>query len=263
MAIRDNRPRTEQLRSMLSGLGAKKLEKIDDGLLALLLGTSIADVQRKARTRFNARTRLEHRDGNGTSFLSLQRWPAQRILDLRVNTPILDFLRIYEPDEIELYEYQAQVRVYSWKMVNATISGQSIWGQSAWGTLFPPIPKSVHVTYAYGFAQIDVDDTTGLVTRTTFDGGQTWETGDTRHEQDEDVLTKLRMAALCDAAASYLAQIAGQSVGTVTAVSFDGFSKTLNPQAYGPQVQALVEQRDQLLERERRPYFATAGITPI
>jgi hypothetical protein len=85
--------------------------------------------------------------------------------------------------------------------------------------------------------------------------------GDTRDEDAPEHLVKLQMAALNDAAASYLAQVAGQGVGLVSAVSFDGFSKTMNPQAYGPQVQALVEQREQLMAREQRPYFATVGIT--
>lgn len=256
MAFRDNRPTAQDLRLMLSGLGAKKLDKIDDGLLAMLLGASIADVQTKCRTAFNARQRVEHRDGNGTSFMNLQRWPAQTMVDLRVETPILSWIRIYEPDEIKLYEYQAQVKVFTYKMVNATITGQSLWAASAWGTIFPPVPKSVHITYCYGFAQYDED-----ANLTTFDRGATSVAGDQRHEQDELWLPKLQMAALCDAAASYLGQIASLAgAGPISAVSFDGFSKTMNPQAYGQQVQDLAERRDGLLERTKRPYFATVGI---
>lgn len=240
---------------MLSGLSAKHLDRIDDGVLAMLLGVCIQDVQRKARTRFNARSRLESRDGNGTSFLTLFRWPVMRVRDVRVETPILGFIRVYQTDEIKIYSFQGQLRIFTYKMVAATMTGGSMATQTAWGTIFPPLPQCVHVTYNYGFGQYDA-----AANLTTYDGGTTSEAGDTRHEDEEGHLLKLQMAALCDAAASYLAQIAGQAVGLITAVSFDGFSKSMNPQAYGPQVQSLIERRDELLERQKRPFMVTVGI---
>jgi hypothetical protein len=140
-------------------------------------------------------------------------------------------------------------------MVAETVTGTSP-GPRELGHDLPADPRRVEITYNFGFGQYDPD----AANVTTYDGGATSEAGDTRDEDEAVPLAKLQMAALCDAAASYLAQIAGQAVGLVTAVSFDGFSKTLNPQAYGPQVQALVEQRDKLLEREKRPFMVTVGI---
>src|SRR4051794_40756988 len=120
MALRDNRPTTDRLRRQLSGAD---LSLVDDVMLGELLEASIAWVADKASTSFNARLmRDELYDGNGTAMLTLRRWPVLRVDDLRVETPILGYTRVYTPPEIRLYRRQAQIKVFTYQMVASTFT---------------------------------------------------------------------------------------------------------------------------------------------
>ncbi len=252
MPFQDNRPTVDRLRRVLGQTPG--IETVEDLDLQELLDASVADVELKATTSFNGRVTTEHRDGNGTAQMTLFKSPATSVRDARVETPILGYTRVYEPDEIKLYRRQAIVRIFTYKMLAQTITGQAL-DHLNWGTIFPPLPQAVHITYTYGFPQYDPDANV-----TSLDGGVTSAPGDLREPEERQWLQQLQQAAVCDAAASYLAQTAGQAVGLLSSVSFDGYSESSNPQAYGAQVQALVEKRDELLARRKRMFFATTGL---
>ena len=86
----------------------------------------------------------------------------------------------------------------------------------------------------------------------------TSEAGDTRDPNSNNWLINLQQAAVCDAAACFLAQSAGLGVGLVTSVSFDGYSRGLNPNAFSEQVKALIARRDELLKRRKRAFYMSS-----
>lgn len=262
MAFTDNRPTVDRLERQLrvslpaaaDTLGIT-LDDVDPELLAELLEASIDWVEDAAKTSFNGRARTENRDGNGTNQMALLRWPIGRVRLVRVTLPILALERTYtassppqESDEVKVYRFQGRLTIFTYKLAAEQASLHL--DQQVYGNIFPDLPQCVHVDYTYGFPQYD--ETNDV---TTWDGGVTTEAGDTRTSDDKRHVRQLATAAICDAAASFLSQAAGLGVGLVTSVSFDGFSKSLNPQAYGTQVQALIERRDSMIERRRRGFY--------
>jgi hypothetical protein len=227
--------------------------KIDPTLLDDMLAASIFWAEDQARTRFNGREIVELYDGNGTTGLGLRRWPIGRVREVRVSLPVLALDRAYTGEEIKTYRFQGRLTIFTYKLAAEHASLHL--DRHVYGNILPPIPQCVKVTYTYGFPQYDPDQL-----RTTFDGGATFEVGDTRDPLDERHVNQLQQAVICDAAASFLGQAAALGVGLVQSVSFDGFSETMNAQAYGPVVEALITRRDALIaRRKRRMSLVTTG----
>lgn len=239
-----------QVSSTLGELGLD-VSKIDPALLEDYLDTAIAFVEGEAHTSFDGRQIVEVRDGNGTQQMGLFRWPIGRVRDVTVKLPVLALTRTYTPDEIKVYRFQGRISIFTFKLAaqNASLHLD----QQIYGNIFPTLPQCVFVTYTYGFPQYDA-----AAQVTTFDGGATTEPGDTRDQLDLRHLKKLHSATVYDAAAGYLAHCGGLQVGVLQSVSFDGFSKTLNPQAYATQAQALQARRDELLTKSKRGMLLTA-----
>jgi hypothetical protein len=248
MALLDNRPNVARLRRQLTGAD---LTGVSDEVLQELLDASIAYVEDVVGGPFNGRQATEVRDGNGTSELSLFHRPITSVSLVRVSLPVLALDRTYTADEVKVYALQGRIRIFTFKL--AAEQATLYLDQQVNGNIFPTLPKCVTVTYTYGFPQYDPD-----ANQTSLDGGATLTPGDTRDPMLVNRLTQVQQAAVADAAASYLAQLGALSVGTVQSVSFDGFSKSLNPQAYGPQVEALIQRRDALLERNKRKFILSS-----
>lgn len=259
--VLDNRPQLQAVLDRLSGLPSTVLGSFNPPfypLLQSLLDASIAWVEDEATTAFNPKqytiANPDRYDGNGTNQLTVRKRPILSVQQLQVVTPILGYVRVYKPEEIRLYAKQGIIKVFTYKLAVEQALLASV-DYQAWGSLFPPLPLAVEVAYTYGYPQYDPK-----LDQTSLDGGLTWTSGDTRDPELVNWLSNLQQAAVCDAAASFLAQTAGLQTGIIQSVSFDGYSKSQNPAAYGPQVQGLVEQRDRLLtKRKRQFYMATAG----
>lgn len=257
MPALDNRPPLGLLLDKLAGVPKTVMTAYEPPfypLLQQLLDASIAWVETEATVRFNpVRLTDEPYDGNGTNKLTLRKRPILSVQGVRVETPILGYNRVYTPAEIQVYPKQGQIMVFTYKLAVEQALIQTIDTQ-AWASLFPPLPNAVKVSYTYGFPQYDPQ-----TDQTSVDGGVTWTPSDTRDPELVNWMTALQQAALCDAAASFLAQSAGLAVGLLTSVSFDGYSRSSNPAAFGAQVQALVDQRDKLMARRKRQFYMSVG----
>ena len=249
MAFKDNRPDAARLRRQLTGTPG--IADVSDEVLQDVLDASIAYIEDEVGGGFNGARTTERRDGNGTSSMSLFHRPATSVELVEVDLPVLGLRRTYTASEVKLYALQGRVEIFTFKL--AAEQATLYLDQQVNGNIFPTLPQCVTITYTYGFPQRDaVADTT------SFDGGVTALPGNLVEPTVARRLVQVQQAAVADAAASYLAQIAALGVGTVTSVSFDGFSQSLNPQAYGPQVEALVARRDVLLERNKRKFFLSS-----
>ena len=224
-------------------------------ILQQLVAASLADIEDKAATKLNPHqfttANPELYDGNGTNQIVMRRRPALSVQQLQVVTPILGYIRTYTQAEIKLYRAQGVIKVFTYKLAVEQALLQTV-DYQAWGSLFPPLPQAVQVAYTYGFPQYDP-----ALDVTSYDMGLTTMPGDQRDPELMNWLTNLQQAIVCDAMASFLAQSAGLTVGLVTSVSFDGYSRGLNPQAFGSQAQALIQKRDELLKRRARSYYMT------
>jgi hypothetical protein len=272
MAVLDNRPQLQFLLDKLVAVPPVILSKFDpdgDGTYPLLreeLDTSIAWVEDVASTKFNpVQTTIaepELYDGNGTNQIVTRKRPAISVQNLQVETPILGYIRVYTPSEIKLYVKQGVVKVFTYKLAVEQALMQSV-DYQAWGSLFPPLPQCVQLAYTYGFEQYDPladQEALGIGTgtgATTDDMGITWTPGDTRDPELLNWLKNLQEAAVCEAAAKFLGQSAGLIVGIAQSVSFDGYSRSLNPQAFASQIAALTARRDELLARRKRQFYMT------
>lgn len=249
MAFKDNRPDVARLRRQLTGTPG--LVDVSDQGLQELLDASIAYVEDMVGGGFNGAATTELRDGNGTSSMTLMHRPATSVSLIEVDLPVLGLRRTYTAAEVKLYPLPGRVEIFTFKL--AAEQATLYLDQQVNGNIFPTLPQCVRIVYTYGFPQYDP-----VAAATSFDGGATSQPGNLIDPTLTRRLTQVQQAAVCDAAASYLAQVAALGVGTVTSVSFDGFSQALNPQAYGPQVQALVERRDALLERNKRKFILSS-----
>lgn len=268
MAVQDNRPQlswlTDHLASVPAAVMAPYLAE-GNTLLQRLLDASIAWVEDLAATSFNPQiytiAKPDRYDGNTTNQIVLRKRPILSIQQLQVVTPILGYTRVYTPEEIKSYAKQGVLKVFTYKLAVEQALLQTV-DYQAWGSLFPPLPQAVELAYTYGYPQFDPDSTavTPNGPATSFDGGITWEPGDQRDPELNNWLSNLQQAAVCDAAASFLAQVARGSTGFVTSVSFDGYSRSLNTEAFGAQVTSLIKRRDELMRRRRRQfYMSTVG----
>lgn len=275
MAYPSNRPDASRLKRALTGskLTLDEGGKIDDETLQEVLDASTAWVEDLITGSFDAVTMVaDLYDGNGTNMLTLRKRPVTSVQLVTVELPVLALTRTYTPQEIKLYVKEGNLEVFTYKL--AAESASLHLDQQVYGNIFPPLPQVVRINYTYGLPQYDPDTDTTLLgpavnlPQLTLPNGQV----QTPFAQDAIVApgkpdpelvnwTKsLQWAAVLDAAASVLGQMGGLSVGVVQAVSFDGFSQTANPQAFGPQVQAMVARRDEILGRRRRSFhMSTVG----
>lgn len=275
MALHDNRPRLDRLVRQLHGADLTDAagDRVSDDALQEILDASIAWVEDLATTSFNGRTVVrELYDGNGTNGLALRKRPATSTQLVLVELPVLALTRTYLPAEIKLYEKQGRLTIFTYKL---GVEQASLYlDEQVYGNIFPTLPQCVHVSYTYGFPQWDADRQVSQlgpavdVPQITLDNGEV-ESAFTQaaieraydwRDRDPELanwLVNLQQAAICDAAASVLGQIGGLKVGALASISFDGLAQTMNPQAFGPQVQALVQRRDELLARRRRAFTLT------
>jgi hypothetical protein len=251
VALIDNHPRADRLKRKLTGIPG--LAGIPDQLLDELLEVSAAWVMDQVTGEWNGVETTEVRDGNGKNSMSLFHRPATSVSLVKVELPVLALNRVYTSDEIKLYELQGYLTVFTYKLAAEQASLHL--DRMVYGNIFPVLPQCVTITYTYGFPQYDP-----AANESSLDGGATRIPGNALTPVLAKRLLELQEAAIADATASYLSQVAALGVGMVQAVSFDGASKTLNPGAYGPQVEALTARRDQLLERNvRRFTLASIG----
>lgn len=200
-------------------------------------------------------------DGNTTNQVVLRKRPIATIAQVQVVTPILGYTRIYTPEEIKNYVKEGVVKIWTYKLAVEQALLQTI-DYQAWGSLFPPLPQAVQVAYAYGFPlydpQHEFEHATGP--GTSYDGGRTWKIGDRRDPEQLNWLKNLQEAAVCNAAAQFLAQSAGLARGVVSSVSFDGYSRGFAGMPFAQEIEALLKRRDELMERRKRRYLmATLG----
>lgn len=239
-----NWPQTQDLLDRLHGAD---LTGVPEALLARLLESSARWVQDQARTFFDGIAISERRDGNGTNGIATFVRPVTSVSLVKVELPVLALTRTYTTDEVKVYRWQGRLTIFTFKLAAEHVSLHL--DQQVYGNLLPRLPQCVLINYTGGFPVYDPDDNT-----TTLDG-VTFAAGDLREPREVDRIMQLQEAALCDAAASYLAQTAGLKAGVITSVSFDGFSKATNSDAYGPQVQSLISKRDELLGRAKGTGF--------
>lgn len=249
MTVIDNRPPLADLLDRLSGVPASVMEQFGPpayGPLQQMLDRAIADVEDQAGTFFNATSVFEERDGNGTNRMVLRKRPAISVQRIAVETPILGYTRVYEPDEIKLYAREGVVMVFTYKLAveQALISHVDY---QAWGSLFPPLPRAVKITYVAGYPAYDPE-----LDQTSLDAGATWVAGDQRDPTLKDTLATLRDAAVSKAGAAFLGKAAPLAVGLTQSVSFDGYSRSFNPAAFSAQAQAWSEHADSLMKRRKR-----------
>lgn len=243
----DNRPNVDRLRRQLTAVD----HGFDDDVLAEQLRASIAWVEDVCSTSFNGHQVTELYDGNTTNQIIVRKRPVTSIVLVTVETPILGFIRTYDQTEIKLYRKQGALKVFTYKLAVEQALFNTL-DYQAWGTIFPPLPQCVHVNYTYGYPQYDpVTDTT------TLDGGLTVLTGDQRDPEEINWLENMAQAAVLDAAAA-VATMAGAKAGIVQGMSFDGYSRTLNPGAYQAQVQSWIGIRDERLKRRRRQFYLSS-----
>jgi hypothetical protein len=273
MSYLDNRPQVGRVLEHLAAVPSDLMAKFDPPeypLLATLLDDAIADVEDVCATRFNATMVVEKYDGNTTNQVVLRKRPALQAFQVKVITPILGYTRVYNQDEIKLYRKQGVLKVFTYKLAVEQALLQTV-DYQAWGSLFPPLPQAVVVTYSYGYPQYDPD-----LDKTTTNGGadvtiidhpsgqpvvmSSVEDGDTRDPQETNWLRNLQEAASLMAAANFLSQHAPLAVGLVQAVSFDGYSRSMNPAAFVTQAQEFRARADAILKRRRRQFaMATLG----
>lgn len=255
----DNRPATDRLARQIRVSAAAEpalgidTATIDADLLDDLLDASIAYVEERAHTSFNGRNRVEVRDGNGTTGMTLLRWPPTSISQVKVELPVLALSRVYTASEIKLYSLQGRFSIFTYKLAAEHASLHL--DRMVYGNLLPPLPQCVEIRYTYGFPNYDQ-----ALDQTSLDGGATWIAGDTRDPAMTNRMRELQQAVICDAAASFLSQAASLGVGLVQAVSFDGFSKTFSGQPYSMQAQALIDRRDDLLAARKRMHLTSTTL---
>lgn len=253
MAELTNRPDVDRLIRTLSPAGDSGPDLTgQDQLLDELLQASIAWIEDECSTCFDGRAITELYDGNGTNGLALRLKPITSVSLVEVDLPVLGLHRVYTQDEIKVYELQGRISIFTYKL--QAEQAHLFLDAQVYGNIFPTLPQCVRVSYTYGFPLYDAD-----ANKTSVDGGTTWVDGDTRDPRLVNRMRQLQQAAICDAAASFLAQTARQAAGVVASVSFDGFSKSMNPQAYGPVVEDLVQKRDALMERNKRRMILTSA----
>jgi hypothetical protein len=234
----------------VAGLGID-LSAVDPDVLVEMLEASTFYVEDQANTLFDGRQFVEKYDGNGTNGLALRRWPIGQVREVKVELPVLALSRVYTASEVKTYRFQGRITIFTYKLAAEQASLHL--DQQLYGNIFPTLPQCVTVTYTAGFPRYDVD-----ADLTTWDNGVTSEPGDTRDPLDERHVRLLAEAATCDATASFLAQASRLGIGTVQSVSFDGYSRSMNPQAHGPTIEALVNRRDELLGRRRRGFILSS-----
>ena len=248
--IPTNRPKRERLLRSLKGTDS--LADADPALLDELLDASIAWVEDKASTTLDPEKVTELRDGNGSNQITVFRWPLTSVQKVEVKLPVLALNRVYLPDEIKVYREQSIVQVFTYKLAAEHVSLHL--DQQVYGNLFPSLPQCVTIEYTSGFPLYDKTSNQGSL------DGQTWVPGNPQTSREKIWLTQLQQAAVCDAAASYLAQTARLHAGVIASVSFDGYSQSTDTQAYGAAVTSLIERRDELIAgRKRRFMLATGG----
>lgn len=201
-------------------------------------------------------------DGNTTNQVVLRKRPALHVAQVQVVTPILGYTRVYTPEEIKLYVKEGILKIWTYKLAVEQALLQTI-DYQAWGSLFPPLPQAVQVAYCYGFPLFDPEceklknaEGKPLSTGpgTSFDGGRTWKVGDRRDPELSNWLRNLQEAAVCNAAAQFLAQSVGLARGVVSSVGFDGYSRGFAGAPFQQEIERLLARRDELMERRKRRY---------
>jgi hypothetical protein len=197
----------------------------------------------------------EVHDGNTTNKVTLRKRPIMHIAQIQVVTPILGYTRVYTPEEIKNYVKEGVVEVFTYKLAVEQALLQTI-DYQAWGSLFPPLPQSVQIAYAYGFALYDPEHQFehSIGPGTSFDG-YNWKEGDWRDPEQKNWLRNLQQAAICNAAAEFLGQSIGLARGLVSSVSFDGYSRGLATNPFQSEIQVLLARRDELMKRRKRRYL--------
>lgn len=255
MAFPDNRPQLALLKGYLKHIDVSAWS---DPELQQQLDNSIAWVEDVCATAFNGTRIVELYDGNTTNQVTIRKKPVTSVIALSVETPILGYIRVYEPTEIKLYRKQGIAKVFTYKLAVEQAMFNTL-DYQAWGTIFPPLPQAVHVTYTYGYPSFDVGANQTALDPATAGGPLIILSGDQRDPEEKNWLVNLQQAAALDAA-SAVASIVGAQVGVIASMSFDGYSRTLNAGAYQAQVQMWTTKRDELLKRRRRQfYMSTVG----
>lgn len=254
MALPSNKPTVERLQRALkhtaAAYGAVGVDAADLTTLDELLQASIADVELKTSQLFDGRALFEERDGNGTDSIQTFWGPITHVTDVRVILPVLALTRIYTTPEILVYGAGRRLRLFTYKLAAEHASLHL--DTQVYAQLLPALPKCVKITYVAGFARYDPDaGYTSLDSSTGAPDGVLRLAGDVRDVRHTRWLTMLQQAAVFDAAATYMATVARNEVGLAGSVSFDGFSKGLNPQAFGPAVEDLVSRRDASMASQR------------
>lgn len=247
MALTDNRPNVDQLRRVLRGV-VPVTE--DDDLLGEQLTASIGWVQDTCFTRFNGRRILEQRDGNGKNAMTVKVGPITAVRQVKVELPVLALTRVYTDQEVKVYPRGRRIMVFTFKLAAEHASLHL--DRQVYGNIFPPLPLCVEFDYCAGYPRYDpVENITSLDGSQGAPAPKQRLAGDQRDETDLMHLAQLQRAALYDAAATYAGTVARNQVGLVGSVSFDGFSKGLNPQAFGPAVEQWISDRDRIINRRR------------
>jgi hypothetical protein len=202
-------------------------------------------------------------DGNTTNQVVLRKRPIAHIAQIQVVTPILGYTRVYTPEEIKNYVKEGVVKIFTYKLAVEQALLQTI-DYQAWGSLLPPLPQAVQVAYAYGFPLFDPECESLLSPLgiklpigpgTSYDGGRTWKVGDRRDPVQMNWLRNLKQAAVCTAAAEFLAQSAGLARGVMSSMSFDGYSRGVSASPFATEIAALTARRDELMQRRKRRYL--------
>lgn len=101
---------------------------------------------------------IEKQDGKNTAYIKLYHGPIAKFHTLAlsfVNVPgyqnLSTFFRLYQPNEILVYEREAAIHIFPAVMARILNSTQDPLYGSQFGTVAPRIPQVLHIDYEFGY----------------------------------------------------------------------------------------------------------------
>jgi hypothetical protein len=112
----------------------------------------------------NKAENAEKQDGKNTAYIKLYRGPLVKFHSLAlsfVNVPgyqnLATFFRLYQPNEILVYEKEGAIHIFPAVMARLLSSTQDPMYGSQFGVVSPRIPQVLHIDYEYGYKQVPLD----------------------------------------------------------------------------------------------------------
>lgn len=112
----------------------------------------------------NKISEIEKQDGKNTAYIKVYHGPISKFHSLAlsfVNVPgyqnLSTFFRLYQPNEILVYEREAAIHIFPAVMARLMNSTQDPLYGSQFGTVAPRIPQVLHIDYEFGYREPPFD----------------------------------------------------------------------------------------------------------